>query len=303
MCYATNRSVSMSSMEALLIRAVQLRSDPCAMFSASRIEGGSNAGRFRLDYIVGSRGWTPKDIQRALLLPERTVLSHCAAIGFTCKGEETWSTGGPFRVEAIGIPPYPRSMTPRVVGLALTTEALSRPPEIEYVVGDATKPRGDGLRVLVQVVTDSALTWGGHGFAAAVRRAWPSAQEDFRNWAGVDRHGLVLGETHFAYVEDTVVIASIIAQHGYGASAKPRIRYSALRRGLETITAFARENTVTVHMPRIGCGLAGGSWDVVEELVHLTLFSAGIPVTVYDPPSAGSSTRNAPVQFPLIARH
>lgn len=33
-------------------------------------------------------------------------------------------------------------------------------------------------------------------------------------------------------------------------------------------------------MPRIGCGLAGGTWARVEEVISKTL--EGIPVTVYD---------------------
>lgn len=35
-------------------------------------------------------------------------------------------------------------------------------------------------------------------------------------------------------------------------------------------------------MPRIGCGLAGGTWDRVEPLVGERLVARGIPVTVYD---------------------
>jgi hypothetical protein len=35
-------------------------------------------------------------------------------------------------------------------------------------------------------------------------------------------------------------------------------------------------------MPRIGCGLAGGTWDRIEPLIHERLLSAGLHVTVYD---------------------
>ncbi|GAA2522382.1 hypothetical protein GCM10010423_14150 [Streptomyces levis] len=37
-----------------------------------------------------------------------------------------------------------------------------------------------------------------------------------------------------------------------------------------------------MHMPRIGCGLAGGRWARVEPLVEERLVRQGIPVTVYD---------------------
>src|SRR6266571_862084 len=58
------------SMEAILIRAVHLRSDPCAMFCASPIEKGGKKGRYRIDYLIGSRAWKPSSISRGWVLPE-----------------------------------------------------------------------------------------------------------------------------------------------------------------------------------------------------------------------------------------
>jgi hypothetical protein len=35
-------------------------------------------------------------------------------------------------------------------------------------------------------------------------------------------------------------------------------------------------------MPRIGCGLAGGRWEMIEPLVTEELERHGVEVTVYD---------------------
>ncbi len=35
-------------------------------------------------------------------------------------------------------------------------------------------------------------------------------------------------------------------------------------------------------MPRIGCGLAGGKWEVIEPLIDKTLIKNHIITTVYD---------------------
>jgi len=78
----------------------------------------------------------------------------------------------------------------------------------------------------------------------------------------------------------------MICQKGYGTAVKPRIRYAALRQCLATVATFATEQHASAHMPRIGCGLAGGRWDVVRELVTAALCANGIPVTVYDLPGA-----------------
>ena len=44
----------------------------------------------------------------------------------------------------------------------------------------------------------------------------------------------------------------------------------------------ARRLHATVHMPRIGCGQAGGSWFIVEELIASTLLASSVPAVVYD---------------------
>ena len=38
----------------------------------------------------------------------------------------------------------------------------------------------------------------------------------------------------------------------------------------------------SVHMPRIGCGLAGGKWERIEPLIERTLLARAVPTTVYD---------------------
>jgi O-acetyl-ADP-ribose deacetylase (regulator of RNase III) len=38
----------------------------------------------------------------------------------------------------------------------------------------------------------------------------------------------------------------------------------------------------SVHMPRIGTGLAGGRWDRIEPIIVATLCARDIATTVYD---------------------
>lgn len=42
------------------------------------------------------------------------------------------------------------------------------------------------------------------------------------------------------------------------------------------------ERGASVHMLRIGCGLAGGKWSRIEPLITERLVKRGIAVTVYD---------------------
>jgi hypothetical protein len=73
---------------------------------------------------------------------------------------------------------------------------------------------------------------------------------------------------------------------GYVSPANPvAIRYDAPARCLSTLAGRLEEGTI-IHMPRIGCGLAGGSWDQVEPLLETHLAQAGFNVRVYGLPPA-----------------
>lgn len=60
------------------------------------------------------------------------------------------------------------------------------------------------------------------------------------------------------------------------------VRYEAIETALGRLADEVIELGASVHMPRIGCGLAGGKWSRIEPLVTERLVSRGIAVTVYD---------------------
>ena len=78
-------------------------------------------------------------------------------------------------------------------------------------------------------------------------------------------------------------VANMVGQRGtrHGSNGPP-VRYDALARCLDRLAGHAAGNGASVHMPRIGCGLAGGRWDRVEPLVVAALCARDVPVTVYD---------------------
>ena len=60
------------------------------------------------------------------------------------------------------------------------------------------------------------------------------------------------------------------------------IRYDAVETALSRVADEAARLKASVHMPRIGCGLAGGTWDRIEPIIHRTLCGRGVEVLVYD---------------------
>ena len=52
----------------------------------------------------------------------------------------------------------------------------------------------------------------------------------------------------------------------------------------DEVAKEALSTSASVHMPRIGCGQAGGSWNIVSELIEDELCDTGIEVNIYDLP-------------------
>ncbi|MFE5301063.1 macro domain-containing protein [Streptomyces sp. NPDC056632] len=154
---------------------------------------------------------------------------------------------------------------------------------IEYVRGDATAPRGKGVKIVAHVCND--LGGWGKGFVLAVSRRWPEPEAAYRRWhrerAGND---FGLGAAQFVRVEPYVWVANLVGQRGIrtGRSSGVPVRYEAIDAALGRLADRAVELEASVHMPRIGCGLAGGTWSRIEPLVTERLLARGIPVTVYD---------------------
>ena len=53
-------------------------------------------------------------------------------------------------------------------------------------------------------------------------------------------------------------------------------------RCLEAVSQEAAARNASVHMPRIGCGLAGGKWEKIEPIIEAELVTKGVDVYVYD---------------------
>jgi O-acetyl-ADP-ribose deacetylase (regulator of RNase III) len=154
---------------------------------------------------------------------------------------------------------------------------------ITYVQGDATSPRGKGVKIIAHVCND--LGGWGKGFVLAVSRRWSGPEAAYRRWHR-ERSGndFGLGAAQFVQVEPYVWVANLVGQRGTrtGRSSGVPVRYEAIDAALGLLADRAVELGASVHMPRIGCGLAGGSWARVEPLVVRRLVERGIPVTVYD---------------------
>nr|WP_229891773.1 macro domain-containing protein [Streptomyces mashuensis] len=154
-------------------------------------------------------------------------------------------------------------------------------------VGDATRPQGPGSKIIAHVCNDIG-GWGA-GFVRALSRRWPQPEAAYRRWYRERAtNDFALGAIQLVQVEDGLSVANMIGQHGIRSRSRTSqaapVRYEAIDRALTALAAHASATAASVHMPRIGCGLAGGRWEEVEPLITRRLSARGIAVTVYDLP-------------------
>lgn len=156
--------------------------------------------------------------------------------------------------------------------------------KINYVIGDATDPQGEGHKFICHCCNNDGK-WG-RGFVVSLSRRWSTPELMYRRWAQERPQELKegLGKIQVIPVEKDVWVINIVGQEGIQTNNDgiPPIRYDAIREGLEKAQTFMQDKkNPSIHFPRIGCGLAGGSWCEIEEIIKDTI---NVPITVYTLP-------------------
>ncbi len=104
----------------------------------------------------------------------------------------------------------------------------------------------------------------GAGFAADLARQYPAVKADY-----IQQGQWQLGTTvwHTDYDHD-LSFASMIAMRGVRSKRNPvPLQYDALDRTLAEVGAFARQRGLPIHAPMFGSGLAGGDWEIIQQMI------------------------------------
>ena len=153
---------------------------------------------------------------------------------------------------------------------------------INSLKGDATAPSVKGNKIIAHICND--LGGWGKGFVMEISKRWSEPETQYRDWhKNRNKNDFALGSVQFVQVEKYITVANMIGQRGIKTGSKGvPVRYEAVRDCLNTVAEKALEINASVHMPRIGCGLAGGKWEAVEPVIMEMLINKGIVVYVYD---------------------
>ena len=127
---------------------------------------------------------------------------------------------------------------------------------------------------LIFHVVNSVGAWGA-GFVVPLGQHFPEAQQAY-----LDIQEYRLGEVQFITNEDIIVIANAIAQKGCMSYDNPKpLSYKHLKRCMKIAGDFCRLNELAIQAPKFGSGLAGGNWEIIENLIKYIW--KDINVTIY----------------------
>lgn len=110
----------------------------------------------------------------------------------------------------------------------------------------------------------------GAGLALAIRKKYPEVYDKYMIACNTVNPEDLLGKVQKVITYDNKIIINMFSQLNYGRGSV-QTDYEAMRKCLYKIYLYAKLNKLTVAIPyNIGCGLAGGTWAKVLNIIDKT---------------------------------
>ena len=127
--------------------------------------------------------------------------------------------------------------------------------------------KGNLLDVNTGIIVHGCNAQGvmGAGVAKALKEKYPDMFEKYAQDIFV--RGYSLGVVSW-YYNSPLIIASGITQDFYGKDGKKYVNYDAVDIVMKCVFSCASRVDFPVHMPKIGAGLGGGDWKIIEAIIE-----------------------------------
>lgn len=150
-----------------------------------------------------------------------------------------------------------------------------------YQKGDASVPIGNST--LIIHVVNNLGKWG-KGFVMSLTKHYPTIKDSYLEWHQTEPK---MGNVQFVEInkDDRIFIGNLLAQNGIRKSYKDRncyLDYVALEKSLNDVADFALANRLSVQAPKLGSGLAGGDWNIIQDLIKNTISYKKIPCYIIE---------------------
>lgn len=150
---------------------------------------------------------------------------------------------------------------------------------IKYINADALVPQDKNKPTFILHACNNWGKWGA-GFVLAISNKWSSPEKIYRS-----RKSWKMGNIDVVHVDHNIYVINMICQNGIRKRGdhpnKTYINYDQLRICLDKakIEMNKISTNYNINMPKIGCGLAGGNWSLIEPIIQ-DVFNDGL-INIY----------------------
>lgn len=112
----------------------------------------------------------------------------------------------------------------------------------------------------------------GSGVAKTFKEKYPQAFQDYVEYTKSyleNYSNAPLGEVCFTKGGENLTLACMFTQEFYGRDGKKYMSYEAFFNSFRKVADY--HDASTIVMPKIGAGLGGGDWDIIEGLIGVIL--------------------------------
>jgi O-acetyl-ADP-ribose deacetylase (regulator of RNase III) len=156
---------------------------------------------------------------------------------------------------------------------------------IEYRKGDLFAHSPSKLETTILFHSCNAQGVMGSGVAKTFKEKYPDA---FRAYSQMIQKSLIndnapcMGEVSFFVHQHNFITACGITQENYGRDGRRYVSYEAFFDAFRRTVDFIH-TPLTVIMPKVGAGLGGGDWNIIEGLMKIILGTRiNVIVIVYE---------------------
>lgn len=179
-------------------------------------------------------------------------------------------------------------MTQKTFTKDRNTFSLVKNANIFDIISTRIKSEQNGASIIVPHVCNNVNAFGA-GFAGQVAQMYPEVKANFHLLGSQAK----LGHVQFINVKSdkkyghSIIFANMIAQNKLiNEKNKRPLNYAALVYCMNQVRSYSKHlqsasdtNSVEIHCPKFGSGLAGGNWNFISELITDVWYD--MPVFVY----------------------
>lgn len=117
----------------------------------------------------------------------------------------------------------------------------------------------------------------GSGVAKQIKENFPKCYAKYKTYVS----DFMIGDVIW-YSDDTgIVIANALTQEYYGRSGR-YVSYDAVEKVMHNICSGDINIDRCIYMPKIGAGLGGGDWDIIEAIINLVSDKYGKTINIVE---------------------